>query len=130
MTTPSTTPDELVERVRHALDTADLATLRDLLHPDVQWGPPGDTTWGCHGRDEVLAWYGRGRDAGVRADVAEVVTGPGKLLVGLRVRGRAADAEHGDAERWQVLTLQAGQIIDIRGFDHRPDAAAFAGLPQ
>ena len=130
MTTPSTTPDELVERVRHALDTADLAALRDLLHPDVQWGPPGDTTSGCHDRDEVLAWYGRGRDAGVRADVAEVVSGPGKLLVGLRVRGRAADAEQGDAERWQVLTLQAGQIVDIRGFDHRPDAAAFAGLPQ
>ena len=67
---------------------------------------------------------------GCAADVAEVVSGPGKLLVGLRVRGRAADAEQGDAERWQVLTLQAGQIVDIRGFDHRPDAAAFAGLPQ
>ena len=125
------TVEEVARRVRAALDDADLAAMRDLLHPDVQWGPPGDDRSGCHNRDEVLAWFQRARDAGARGEVAELVARGDKLLVGLWVRGTPAAVERGgEADRWQVLTLRAGRIIDIRGFERRADAVAFAGLPQ
>jgi hypothetical protein len=128
-TTPSPTAEEIGERVRAALNDADLRAVQDLLDDDVQWGPPGDQGWGCHNRAEVLDWFQSALTSGVRADVSELVVKDGKLLIGLRVSGRGAPAADQD-ERWQVMTLRAGRIIDIRGFEERTAAAAFAGMPQ
>ena len=66
---------------------------------------------GGQNRDEVLQWWQRGRDQGRRARITEVVEGGGKLLVGLKVSGLEPD---GEADRWQVLTVEAGRIVDIR----------------
>jgi SnoaL-like domain len=120
----------LADRVRHALGSADPTAFRDLLDPQVRWGAPGDRTSGCHDRDQVLAWYRRARERGVRARVTEVVPFGGNLLVGLRVSGDA-DAEDSGAtiERWQVLSVRGGRIVDIRGFETRSEAASAAGLP-
>jgi ketosteroid isomerase-like protein len=129
MATDSGSVSDLAERVRAALDAADLAAFRELLAPDAKWGPPDDPGWGCHNRDQVLAWYQRSRDEGMTAAVTEVVVGRGALLVGLKVAGTAAAMEQGgEAERWQVLTVRGGRIADIRGFDHRDEAAARAGV--
>ena len=127
-TTPSRSDEEIGERVRAALNDADLRTVRDLLDADVQWGPPGDSGWGCHNRAEVLDWFQQALNSGVRAEVSELVVRDGKLLIGLRVRGRGAATA--TDERWQVMTLRAGRIVDIRGFEERVAAAAFAGMPQ
>jgi hypothetical protein len=62
----------LAQQVRGALSSADLSAYRDLLDPNVHWGAPDDLTPSCQNRDQVLAWYRRGRDAGVRATVSEV----------------------------------------------------------
>jgi len=125
------TAGELAEQVRAALDSADLAAIGELLHPDVRWGAPGDPEPSCRNRAQVLAWYRRGRDAGVRARVAEVVAHGDKILVGLTVAGRAGADEKAGAEsdRWEVLTVGEGQIVDIRGFDDRGEAADYAGMP-
>jgi ketosteroid isomerase-like protein len=129
-TDPSTLSD-IASRVRAALESADLARFRDLLDPSATWGPPDDPASGCHNRDEVLAWYQRARDEGVRATVTEVTVGAGTLLVGLNVTGSPAAADQGgEAERWQVLTLRGGRVTDIRGFDDRDEAAARAGLTR
>jgi ketosteroid isomerase-like protein len=123
------TPEEVAGRVKVALESADLASFRDLLDPNVRWGAPDDPTPSCRNRDQVLAWYQRGRDAGVRASVAEVIVGADKLLVGLAVTGNAAPAAQGaEANRWQVLTLGGGRVVDIRGFDDRSEAAVRAGV--
>jgi ketosteroid isomerase-like protein len=67
--------------------------------------------------------------AGARARVTEVVEGNDRLLVGLRVTGTAGAAEHGGtADRWQVLTVRDGRVVDIRGFEDRSSAAARAGV--
>ena len=64
------------------------------------------------------------RAAGARAVVTEVTAGAGTLLVGLEGTGAPAAREVGGAaERWQVLTLRGGRIVDIRGFDDRAAAA-------
>lgn len=124
--------DELgavAERVRRALEHADLEAFGDLLDPDVHWGPADGRAFECKNRDEVLAWYGRGREAGGRAEVTEVAVCGDRLLVGLLVSGtRAARARGGATRRWQVLSLKGGRIVDIRGFDERSEAAARIGL--
>ena len=112
--------------VEAALTSADLATFTELLDPNVQWGAPDDPAPSCQNRQQVLSWYQRGRDAGVRADVIEVVAAKDRLLVGLRVRGDSSAA--GAVERWQVMTVRAGRVVDIRAFDDRTKAAARAGV--
>jgi ketosteroid isomerase-like protein len=124
-------PRELTERVRLALESGNLDAIADLLDPDARWGAPvGPNSADCHNRDQILAWWGRARAAGARATVTEVTTGTGTVLVGLDVTGTPAAHEAGGAaQRWQVLTVEGGRIIDIRGFADRASAAARAGLP-
>src|SRR5437763_16718572 len=108
----------IAERVEAALRSADLDAFTELLDPDVKWGAPDDDAPSCQNRKQVLSWYQRGRDNGVRADVTEVVPADNRLLVGLRVRGNPAAAAAGDAvERWQVMTIRGGRVVDIRAFD-------------
>lgn len=114
--------DDLAEKVRVALESADLDGYQELLAPDVHWGPPDSPGWGCRNRNEVLSWYKKARDTGMRARVTEVVAGTDCLLVGLEVSGRE------ESLRWQVLRIRDGLIADIVGFDSRDEAAARAGL--
>jgi hypothetical protein len=117
--------DEVARRVRVALESADLAALGDLLDPNVRWGPPGDPSPPCQSREQVLAWYGRARQTGARARVAEVTVLENHLLVGLDVTGTpAAGQRGGHATRWQVLTVRHGRIVDVVGFDQRSEATA------
>ena len=105
--------------------------IRDLLDPDARWGAPeGPHAADCKNRDQVVAWWASARAAGARAVVMEVTAGAGTLLVGLEVTGtRTAREAGGTAERWQVLTLRGGRIVDIRGFADREAAAGHAGVP-
>jgi hypothetical protein len=121
----------IAERVRAALESPDLAAMGDLLDLNVRWGAPDDPDPSCQNRGEVLAWYQRGRDAGVRARVTEVSVHGDSILVGLKVAGSPAGEQPGnDLDRWQVLTVSAGRVVDIRGFDDRNEAAARAGIPS
>jgi hypothetical protein len=117
MTPEPLTATAIADEVRAALSSADLTGWKSLLSPDVRWGPPDDQRSGCHNRDEVMRWYRRGREAGVRATVTELVVEGDKILVGLHVR-----SPDGEAARWQVLTVGPSGVSDIRGFDDRPDA--------
>jgi chorismate mutase-like protein len=133
------TMEELARRVRAALESADLTAFRELLGPAVTWGPPGQQPLSCQTRDQVLAWYQRGRDAGVRARVTEVEVRGSRILVGLRVTGEPGADGTGAGEpgedgagrdRWQVLTARDGRVTEITGFGDRAEAAAAAGFPR
>jgi RimJ/RimL family protein N-acetyltransferase/ketosteroid isomerase-like protein len=115
----------IAQQVRAALEAADLSAFGDLLDADVQWGPPGAPFPVCRSREEVLAWYRHGRDAGIRARVSEVSVHGDRVLVGLRVADGRAEAG-GGAERWQVLTVRGGRVTGITGFGERADAVAHA----
>jgi len=120
--------ESLAQQVRIALETADLSAFGDLLDPDATWGAPDDPSPACQNRRQVLSWYERGKESGVRAQVSEVAVLGDRILVGLRVKGTGATEESGgEAERWQVLTVRAGRVVDIVGFAERSDAVARAG---
>jgi hypothetical protein len=115
--------EQLAGQVRAALQAADLLGYRELLDPNVTWGAPDDTNPGCRNRDQVLAWYRRGRANGVRAVVTETGLFGDKILVGLRVFDECSRSEGGDpTERWQILTIRGGLVADIRGFEERTAA--------
>lgn len=117
----------IAERVKSAYESADLSAFSDLLDPNVTWGAPDDPSPECQNRAQVLAWYQRGRESGTRARVLEIVVLGDRLLVGLSVIGdRAARARGGAAERWQLLTVAGGRIVDILGFEEREEAVASA----
>lgn len=130
MTEPQSHADDVAARVKVALESADLSAIADLLDPNVRWGAPDDDAPSCQNRNQVLAWYQRGRAAGTRATVTELVVRGDKILVGLKVVGRPAAEEPGsETDRWQVLTIRDNHIVDIRGFDQRTEAAARAQVP-
>lgn len=117
----------LADRVRAAFDSADLTAIADLLAPDVRWGPPGDPSPPCQSRRQVLAWYERAKETGMRARVAGVTVLGDRLLVELAVRDtRASPAPRDESARWQLLTIRDGRIADIVGFDTERDARSYA----
>ena len=121
----------IVDQVRAALESDDPSQFRELLHPDVRWGAPGDPSPSCQNREQVLTWYRRGREAGIRARVAAAAVRGDKILVALTVAGsRAGEAVGGESERWQVLTVRDGQIADIRACERRADAEALVASPD
>jgi len=115
-------------RVKLALEEADLTAYGELLDPGVRWGPPEGRSPVCKNREQVLRWYQRGQNSGTRAQVSEVSVIGDRLLVGLSVAGTpAAKKRGGRADRWQVLTVRDGRIVEIVGFEERSQALARAG---
>lgn len=115
----------IANRIRAALELPDPAMFRDLLDPNVRWGVPGDPAPSCQNRDQVLAWYERGRERGVRATVTELLVRSDKVVVGLRVTRDGAEDDATD--RWQVLSVHGDRVADIRAYDDRDEAYRAAG---
>jgi len=118
--------DEIAVLVRNALAAEDLSAFTELLDPAVTWGAPGARNPSCKTRNQVLAWYQRGRDAGVRGSVFEVEVIGDRLLVSMDVRGTENAKERGGvALRFQVLTVRSGKVVDIVGFDGKSEALSY-----
>ena len=118
--------DEMAVLVRKALAAEDLAAFTELLDPAVTWGAPSAPNPTCKNRNQVLAWYQRGRDAGVRGSVYDVEVLGDRLLVSLNVRGTENARERGGAAlRFQVLTVRSGRVVDIVGFDDKTEALSY-----
>ncbi|MGP8058606.1 MAG: nuclear transport factor 2 family protein [Acidimicrobiales bacterium] len=115
---------QIAGQVQAALQTADLIAYRELLDPNVTWGAPDDHESGCRNRDQVLAWYRRGRAKGVRANVTETVVHKDKILVGLTILDAQSSDSDDQNQRWQILTVKDGLIVDIRGFEERATAVS------
>ena len=113
--------------VRTALEDADLDTFADLLDPHVTWGAPGDPSPPCQNRNQVLDWYGQGRADGRRARVLDVTCHGDKILVAMTLTDRHPSPAATEHDRWQVLTVADGRIVDIRGYDDAASAATAAG---
>jgi len=117
----------VARQVRVALAAEDPVAFSHLLDPDVTWGAPGARNPSCKNRHQVLAWYERGREAGVRGSVFDVEVIGDRLLVSMTVRGtEEAQERGGTALRYQLFTVRDGRIVDIVGFDDKADALTYA----
>ncbi len=113
--------------MRVAFETGDVGRFAEVLHPDVHWGPPGDPSPPCQNREQVLAWYERGKQSRATAQVSEVSVLGRRLLVGLVLADTEAARQRGGlTARWQLLTMRDGQVVDIVGFDQRSEAVDWA----
>jgi hypothetical protein len=116
-------PDDLIACLRTALESRDIDQLSALLAPDVTWGAPDEPDPPCRNREQVIRWYQRGFDDGVRVTVD---VGDG-LLVGMLITGSpAANDAGGELERWQFLAITEDRVSDIRGFEDRASALLYA----
>ena len=84
----------LASQVRVAMAAEDLQAFADLLDSDITWGAPGANP-GCKSRNQVLAWYQRGREGGVRGSVFDVEIIGDRLLVSMTVSGTESAQERG-----------------------------------
>lgn len=130
MTTPEPNDSSLADRVRSAFDTADIGAIRELLDEKPRWGDPSESIPACQSRSDVIEWY---RDAivqGMRARVSETAQIGDCIVVGLKVTGARNSLDTADeTERWQVLTVRRSRIVEIRGYDDRAAAFAYARDP-
>jgi hypothetical protein len=118
--------NEMAVLVKKALAAEDLSAFGQLLDPAVTWGAPGAHNPSCKNRTQVMAWYRRGRDAGVRGSVYDVEVLGDRLLVTMGVRGTENARERGGAAlRFQVLTVESGKVVDIVGFDDKTEALSY-----
>jgi SnoaL-like domain len=118
--------DKVAGLVRNALAAENVSAFAELLDPGVTWGAPGARNPSCKNRNQVLAWYQRGRDAGVRGSVYDVEVLGDRLLVSMSVRGTENARERGGAAlRFQVLTIRNGKVVKIVGFDDKTEALSY-----
>lgn len=117
----------LAARVRYAMESIDLEEMGELLSPNARWGAPEQDVPTCRSSQEILAWYDLARENGVRADITEVVVVGDKLLVGLKILAtKDGPSKSKNVTRWQVLSVEDSRITEIRGYESRGDAMAFA----
>jgi hypothetical protein len=125
--TPIQVIETLAARVRVAMETIDLTEMAELLAPDARWGAPERDVPTCRSAKEILSWYEIARENGVRASVTEVDVIGEHIVVGLRIIApKDAASPSRISARWQVLSVEDGRIGEIRGYETRRDATAFA----
>jgi hypothetical protein len=126
----TSTTQAVAERLREAFEAKDLALLGPLLDPKVRWGGPEETEQTCHSRSDVLAWYGQAQAAGMSAEVTETIALDAAVVLALAMSGPALgpNAKRPDTV-FQVFHLADDLVVDIRGFQRREQAIAFAEKP-
>jgi len=124
------TDHEVAEQLATALESADAELFGPLLHPAVRWGGQEETEQTCHSCGDVLAWYRRLHDAGMRARVTETVVRNQAVVLTLALTGReqGPDGARPDVVH-QVFHLEAGLVVDIRGCLQRGLVLAWADTP-
>jgi hypothetical protein len=95
---------DLADRLRAAMDQADLNLLGELLHPKARWGT-------CATSGQVLDWYRARQVAGVRAEVRDMVIRDDAILAEVVVH-------EGDPSEtvWQEFRVADGAIAEIRPY--------------
>ncbi|MGD0054623.1 MAG: nuclear transport factor 2 family protein [Acidimicrobiales bacterium] len=119
----SDTTQPAANRLKIALEGADVDAFAQLLDPNVRWGPPDAPSPPCRNKEQVLSWYRSAASEGARAQVVEMDVIGDRVVVELLVQRAAKGTPRGEpSPRWQVYTLRDGLIVDIVGFDTRSEA--------
>lgn len=110
---------EVVRRGYEAFNTADMATLTEVMSENITWHTPGRSAIaGDHkGRDAAFAQFGRygGETAGTfKATLLDVLSGDDGTVVGIHHNTGQRNGKQLDAYCCLVFEVENGQITDGR----------------
>ena len=110
---------ELVRRGYAAFNTADVATLMEIMDENVTWNTPGSSTIAgeYRGRDAVFGQFGRygGETAGTfHADLKQVFTAPDGSVVGLHHNTGERNGKRLDTDCCVVFEIRNGKLVSGR----------------
>lgn len=117
--------ETIASRVRLAMESVDLQLMSELLAPNARWGAPEQDVPTCRNAQQILSWYELARDNGVRAEITEMAILGNHIVIGLKVIN-PKDTKSRNVARWQVLTVDGDLVTEIRGYETRGEATAFA----
>ncbi len=128
---------ENVERVRASYEFVDREHEPDfdLLHPDIRWHTRGDLPdtamhSGHDGAATLMAeWFGAFDD--LHVDVEEVIDAGDRVVVVLRLRGRARGSAHEvDMSETHVVTMRDGKVTEIHEYPTKAEGLKVVGLDE
>jgi len=128
---------QITNLIRHAYQAyanGDLATMLELVDPDLEWtylDPTLErpTPQVCHGRHELENVLRGWAQHGLRAELDEVVANGDLVMVGVRTPGIDAHyGRRGDDRAYSLLTVRGGRIVALRDCCDRQEALRLAGI--
>jgi len=125
---------DLIRHAYQAYANGDLATMLELVDPDLEWtylDPTLErpTPQVCHGRHELENVLRGWAQHGLRAELDEVVANGDLVMVGVRTPGIDAHyGRRGDDRAYSLLTVRGGRIVALRDCCDRQEALRLAGI--
>ncbi|HEV8167269.1 MAG TPA: nuclear transport factor 2 family protein [Actinomycetota bacterium] len=129
--------NENTELIRHAYQAyanGDLATMLEVVDPDLEWtylDPTLErpTPQVCHGRQELENALRGWAQHGLRAELEEVVANGDLVMVGVRAPGiDSYYGRRGDDRAYSVFTVRDGRIVALRDCRDRQEALRLTGI--
>lgn len=123
---------DIVRRAYDAFARGDMAALRQLLSPDIEWRTTPDVPFlgNYRGIDEFLAAMNEWTEPfdELTTTVEEMIDTGDRVVVRHRMRGRGTDSgAEVDLVLWQVVTVENGQLTRMHDFATREEAMQAAG---
>lgn len=123
---------DIVRRAYDAFARGDIAALRQVLSPDIQWRTTPDVPFlgNYRGIDEFLAAMNEWTEPfdELTTTVEEMIDTGDRVVVRHRMRGRGTDSgAEVDLVLWQVVTVENGQLTRMHDFATREEAMQAAG---
>ena len=126
--------EELIRRAYEAYSRGDLATMLQLVDPDLEWtyldpsfeDPEPQV---CHGRHDLATALQRQAEHQLKADLEEIAARGDQVMVAVRTPGADAFRVRKANDRdYAVFTVREGRIVALRDCRDRQEAMAIAGI--
>jgi ketosteroid isomerase-like protein len=125
---------DLIRRAYQAYASGDLATMLELVDPELEWtylDPTLEhpTPQVCHGRHELEQLLRGWAEHGLRAELEEVISSGELVMVGVRTPGVDAHlGRRGDDRAYSVFTVRGGRVVALRDCRDRQEALDLTGI--
>jgi len=125
---------ELIRTAYAAYARGDLATVLELVDPDLEWtyldpSVEHPDPQVCHGRHEFETALERQAEHGLKAEIEEVSGKGDRVMVIVRIPGiDAFRVRKADDRNYTVLTVRGGRIMALRDCRDGQEALEVAGI--